>query len=531
MQVNNLMMQAERLHTRDLKSEQSAKRTEALTFRCDEWSVDLSKQYLDEVVLEALSEWVSERGVAQAVQALFEGQPLNLTEGRAVLHMALRADASDVFEVDGQSVVSDVMKERERCLAFAESVRSGAHTGHTGQAIERVINIGIGGSDLGPRMAVQALAPDHDGPDVRFVANVDPADLQLALRGANPERTLFIVASKTFTTLETLTNARAARDWLVAALGESAVDAHFVALSTAAEEVAKFGISAERTFGFWDWVGGRYSLWSAIGLPIMIAIGRDAFEDFLAGARAVDQHFNSTPFEHNVPMILGAMQAWYRQYADKPSHAVIAYDQLLGELAAYLQQADMESLGKRVDREGETIEHPTGAVVWGEPGTNGQHAFFQLLHQGSDWIPVDFIVPVKARLGSQAQRDILIANGLAQGEALLVGKSTEQARSEKTGPDGMDLGSHRTFPGNRPSTLMMCDALTPRALGGLIAMHEHRIFVQGWLWNLNAYDQWGVELGKELALAASESLASGNVQGKDASTSAAILRARELGAG
>ena len=520
--MNSLKHLAETLAEQSLARLMNADRTAALTLQAGPWTVDLSKHFITPDVVQAFQTWLSERGVEQAIQALFQGQPLNLTEGRAVMHMALRGTMDDAFEAQGEAVMPQVLAERARCLEFAERVRSGQHKGATGKQIERVINIGIGGSDLGPRMAVGGLAPDHDGPELRFVANVDPSDLYHALEDANPETTLVIVASKTFTTIETLTNARAARAWLVEALGEDAVGAHFVALSTALDKVAEFGIPAEQTFGFWDWVGGRYSLWSAIGLPIMIAIGAHGFEEFLAGAREMDQHFQQAPLEQNVPLLMGVLYAWYRQYWDKASVAVIPYDQHLSELPAYLQQADMESLGKRVTREGEAITHPTGAVVWGEPGTNGQHAFFQLLHQGSDWIPVEFILAAQPRLGSQDQHDLLIANAVAQAEALLVGKDTATARAEQQGPNGLDLGMHRTFPGSRPSTLMMTTAMTPRALGALIALHEHRIFVQGWLWNLNAYDQWGVELGKALALSAAEALASGDTQGKDASTAAAI---------
>ena len=525
--MSTLKALAAELSQQPLSNWMTPERTQSLTLQAGPWRVDLSKHYLNEASMAALKQWCSERGIDQAIKDLFAGKPLNLTEGRAVMHMAMRAEAGDDCHADGEPVMPDVLRERERCLAFAERVRSGEHRGATGERIERVINIGIGGSDLGPRMAVGALAPDHNGPDLRFVANVDPSDLYHALEGADPAKTLIIVASKTFTTIETLTNARAAREWLVASLGDAAVADHFVALSTAADKVAEFGIGAEQTFGFWDWVGGRYSLWSSIGLPIMIAIGRDAFCEFLAGARDMDQHVQSAAFEQNLPVLMGALYAWYRQDWDKPSVAVIPYDQHLSELPAYLQQADMESLGKRVDREGNPIDHPTGAVVWGEPGTNGQHAFFQLLHQGSDWIPVEFIVPANARLGAQSQHDLLVANALAQGEALLVGKDTDTARAEMSGPGGLDLGPHRTFPGSRPSTLFLTEAMTPRALGALIAFHEHRIFVQGWLWNLNAYDQWGVELGKALALSAADALATGNTDGKDASTAAAIAWVRE----
>ena len=527
--MNQLSQLAQSLKDQDLNDWMTPQRVEQLTLQAGPWRVDLSKHFINDDVLAAFSAWAQARNLSQAISDLFAGQPLNLTEDRAVMHMALRADQSDQCMADGESVMQAVLDERTRCMEFAERVRDGRHLGATGQKIRSVINIGIGGSDLGPRMAVQALTPDHDGPAIHFVANVDPSDIHRALNACDPATTLVLVASKTFTTIETLTNAGVAREWLVSALGEAAVGQHFAALSTALDKVDAFGIPADQTFGFWDWVGGRYSLWSSIGLPIMLAIGADRFQEFLDGAREMDQHFQTQPLEHNVPMLMGLLYAWYRQYWDKPSVAVIPYDQHLSELPAYLQQADMESLGKRVTREGQAIDHPTGAVIWGEPGTNGQHAFFQLLHQGSDWIPVEFVVNAQPRLGSVQQHELLVANAVAQAEALLVGKDTQTARSEKSGPNGLDLGPHRTFPGSRPSALMLTQAMTPKALGALIALHEHRIFVQGWLWNLNAYDQWGVELGKELALSAAESLASGNTQGKDASSAAAIdwLRANK----
>lgn len=527
--MNELKSLAQGLADQNLNDWMTPERVAQLTLQAGPWRVDLSKHFLNDQVLQALDGWAQERQLSQAVTDLFSGAPLNLTEDRAVMHMALRGQASDNYQADGEPVMQAVLDERARCLDFAERVRDGRHRGATGEQIKHVINIGIGGSDLGPRMAVHALAPDHDGPQIHFVANVDPSDIHHALAACDPASTLVLVASKTFTTIETLTNARVAREWLVASLGEAAVGQHFAALSTALDKVAEFGIPAQQTFGFWDWVGGRYSLWSAIGLPIMLAIGADRFKAFLDGARQVDQHFKTQPLAHNVPMLMGLLYAWYRQYWDKPSVAVIPYDQHLAELPAYLQQADMESLGKRVTRDGMPIEHATGAVIWGEPGTNGQHAFFQLLHQGSDWIPVEFIVNAQPRLGSVEQHELLVANAVAQAEALLVGKDTETARAEKAGPQGLDLGPHRTFPGSRPSTLMMTHAMTPEALGALIALHEHRIFVQGWLWNLNAYDQWGVELGKALALSAADSLASGDTAGKDASSAAAInwLRANK----
>lgn len=515
--MNELKQLADQLSAIRLADLVTPQQVEQLTLQAGPWRVDLSKHFITDSVLDAFQDWADARGLSAAIEQLFAGAPLNLTEGRAVMHMALRGEAEDDFQADGEPVMQAVLSERERCLAFAESVRDGSHRGATGKAIESVINIGIGGSDLGPRMAVQALRPDHDGPAIHFVANVDPSDIQAALAQCDPETTLVLVASKTFTTIETLTNAQVARTWLVSALGEAAVGQHFAALSTALDKVTAFGIQPQMTFGFWDWVGGRYSLWSSIGLPIMLAIGRESFEAFLAGAREMDQHFQQAPLRQNAPMLMGLLYAWYRQYWSRASVAVIPYDQNLAELPAYLQQADMESLGKRVTRDGQPIDHPTGAVVWGEPGTNGQHAFFQLLHQGTDWIPVEFVVAAKSRVDAPDQHQLLVANAIAQAEALLLGKSTEQARVEQP-----DLAMHRTFPGSRPSTFMGVSEMTPHALGALIALHEHRIFVQGWLWNLNAYDQWGVELGKALALTAADALRSGDTTGKDASTAGII---------
>lgn len=391
--------------------------------------------------------------------------------------------------------------------AFTDGIRSGAIRGATGKAFTDVVNIGIGGSDLGPVMATLALAPYHDGPRLHFVSNVDGAHIADTLEGLDPETTLIIVASKTFTTIETMTNAATARTFIVSKLGESAVKHHFAAVSTALDKVAAFGLDPSRVFGFWDWVGGRYSIWSAIGLPLMIAIGRDAFEEFLNGARAMDDHFRDTPALENLPMLLGLIGVWHRLVCGYPSRAVIPYEQRLSRFPAYLQQLDMESNGKSVGMDGRALGTASGPIVWGEPGTNGQHAFFQLLHQGTDVIPVEFVIAANGHepdLGHQHQ--LLVANCLAQSEALMRGRTHDEARAQLTAAgasptEAARLAPHKTFPGNRPSITLVHDRLTPFALGRLIALYEHRVFVEAQIFGINAYDQWGVELGKELATA------------------------------
>jgi glucose-6-phosphate isomerase len=447
-------------------------------------------------------------GLGAAIEAMFSGEVVNVTEDRPVLHTALRAPAGASVLVDGHNVVDDVQEVLDRAFVFAESVRSGHWTGHTGQRIRTVVNIGIGGSDLGPLMAYEALRAVRN-PDIecRFVSNVDRSDLIAKLDGLDPATTLFVVCSKTFTTIETISNATSARKWLVDGLGGSpdTVAGHFVAVSTNAEAVADFGIDTANMFGFWDWVGGRYSMDSAIGLSVMIAIGPAAFSEMLAGFRAVDDHFRTAPLHQNVPVLLALIGVWNRNFFDWSTQAILPYSADLHRFPAYLQQLDMESNGKRVRTDGSDVAGNTAPILWGEPGTNGQHAFYQLLHQGTTVVPADFIAacnPTDAMAidGDSAdgsdQHDLLVANCLAQSQALAFGKTADEVRSEGV-PDA--LVSHKTFPGNRPSTTILIPAVTPSTLGQLIALYEHKVFAQGVIWQINSFDQWGVELGKALA--------------------------------
>ncbi|MCB1446272.1 MAG: glucose-6-phosphate isomerase [Rhizobiaceae bacterium] len=468
---------------------------------------DYSKTAVNDTVLGLLEELSHEAGVPAKREAMFSGEIINITEKRAVLHTALRNRANTPVMVDGRDVMPEVNAVLAAMGNFAEDVRSGAITGSTGQTFTDVVNIGIGGSDLGPVMTTLALAPYHDGPRLHYVSNIDPAHIADTIRHLDPETTLFIVASKTFTTIETMTNARTARLFIADALGEGAVGRHFAAVSTALDKVAAFGIDPNRVFGFWDWVGGRYSIWSAIGLPLMVAIGRDDFAHFLEGAHAMDNHFRSAPFNRNLPLLLGLIGYYQRNILGYASRAVIPYDQRLARFPAYLQQLDMESNGKGVVMDGSPVQGSSGPVVWGEPGTNGQHAFFQLLHQGTDIVPVEFMI---AKHGFEPnlrhQHELLMSNCLAQSQALLKGRTVEEATAQllAQGWDPAQAGRiapHRYFSGNRPSITFVHDKLTPFALGRLIALYEHRVFVEGVLFGINSFDQWGVELGKELATA------------------------------
>jgi len=490
--------------------------------------LDYSKQRVDAPALDALLALAKARGVRERTEAMFSGAPINATEGRSVLHVALRAAAGASILVDGKNVVPEVHAVLERMAGFAERVRSGAWTGHTGQRIRRVVNIGIGGSDLGPAMAYQALRSVSDRAlELRFVSNIDATDFAEAVRDANPEETLFIVCSKTFTTLETLENAKTARAWLVGKLGsDSAVAKHFVAVSTNATEVAKFGIDTANMFGFWDWVGGRYSVDSAIGLSLMVAIGPAGFREFLAGFRELDEHFRSAPFERNLPVLLGVLGVFYNNFFGAETHAVLPYDQYLARLPAYLQQLDMESNGKRVDLAGRPVDYETGPIIWGEPGTNGQHAFYQLIHQGTKLIPCDFIGFLKSENPLGKHHDLLMANLFAQSEALAFGKTAEEVRAEGVKPE---LVPHRTFPGNRPSSTLLLERMTPAALGRLIALYEHKVFVQGTIWGVNSFDQWGVELGKVLAkrIASEIEAEAAPALAHDGSTNALLRRYRK----
>ncbi|WP_017617837.1 glucose-6-phosphate isomerase [Nocardiopsis gilva] len=501
--------------------------------RVGDLHLDYSKNIVTDETLRLLRELATSTGVTELRDAMFRGDKINFTEHRAVLHTALRAPRDAVIEVDGHNVVPDVHAVLDRMSDFAERVRSGAWTGHTGKRITRVVNIGIGGSDLGPAMAYEALLPfTARATDVRFVSNVDGSDLHEALRGADPEQTLFIIASKTFTTIETITNATSARTWLLDALGgdASAVAKHFVAVSTNAEKVAEFGIDTANMFEFWDWVGGRYSYDSAIGLSLMVAIGPDRFREMLDGFRLMDEHFRTAPIEANAPLLLGLLGIWYGAFFDAQSHAVLPYSHYLSRFTAYLQQLDMESNGKATDRSGRPVSWQTGPVVWGTPGTNGQHAYYQLLHQGTKMVPADLIgfAPPSAELSPQlaAQHDLLMSNLFAQGQALAFGKTAEEVAAEGV---AAELVPHRTFHGNRPTTTILVSELTPSVLGQLIALYEHKVFVQGAVWGINSFDQWGVELGKMLAKRVEPALTDGaEVSGLDASTADLVARYREL---
>ncbi|OEU96900.1 glucose-6-phosphate isomerase [Streptomyces oceani] len=494
--------------------------------------LDYSKHLVTEETLRLLRDLAEAVDVAGLRDAMFRGEKINVTEGRAVLHTALRAPRDVVIEVDGEDVVPGVHSVLDRMSAFADAVRAGQWAGHTGLPIRTVVNIGIGGSDLGPAMAYEALRPYAQRDlDVRFVSNVDGADLHEALRDLDPERTLFIVASKTFTTQETLTNARVAKAWLLDCLGaeESAVAKHFVAVSTNTAEVSAFGIDPEHMFEFWDWVGGRYSYDSAIGLSLMIAIGPVRFREMLDGFRLVDEHFRTAPVEHNAPMLMGLLGVWYRGFYDAQTHAVLPYSHYLAKFPAYLQQLDMESNGKSVDRDGEPVRWQTGPVVWGTPGTNGQHAYYQLLHQGTSLVPADligFARPI-GELGVLAeQHDLLMANLFAQGQALAFGKTADEVRAEGV---PAELVRHRCFEGDRPSSTLLASELSPSVLGQLVALYEHKVFVQGAVWNIDSFDQWGVELGKVLAKRVEPTLAAGaSTDGLDASTATLVDRYRRL---
>ncbi|AMW09788.1 glucose-6-phosphate isomerase [Streptomyces qaidamensis] len=504
----------------------------AYSLRVGDLYIDYSKHLVTDDTLRLLRELAAATDVFGLRDAMFRGEKINTTEDRAVLHTALRAPRDAVIEVDGENVVPDVHAVLDKMADFANRVRSGEWTGHTGKRIRNVVNIGIGGSDLGPAMAYEVLRSFTDRSlTVRFVSNVDGADLHEAVRDLDPAETLFVIASKTFTTIETVTNATSARSWLLDALAEeAAVARHFVALSTNAEKVAEFGIDTANMFEFWDWVGGRYSYDSAIGLALMIAIGPDRFREMLDGFRIVDEHFRTAPAESNAPLLLGLLGIWYGNFHDAQSHAVLPYSHYLSKFTAYLQQLDMESNGKSVDREGNPVDWQTGPVVWGTPGTNGQHAYYQLIHQGTKLIPADFIGfarPVDELSDElKAQHDLLMANFFAQTQALAFGKTPEEVRAEGV---PQELVPHKTFQGNHPTTTILAPELTPSVLGQLVALYEHKVFVQGAVWNIDSFDQWGVELGKVLAKRVEPALTEGaEVEGLDASTRALVAAYREL---
>jgi glucose-6-phosphate isomerase len=497
--------------------------------------LDYSKNLITGRTIELLLELARTAGVEEATRAMFGGRPINWTEGRAVLHVALRNRSDAPVEVDGVDVMPAVRGVLEKMRVFSQDVRSGRWLGATGRHVRTVVNIGIGGSDLGPVMITEALGAYHDGPDVRFVSNVDATDFVETTRGLDPAETLFVVASKTFTTQETMTNAHTARAWLVGELGDEAVARHFVALSTNLDAVEAFGIDPANAFEFWDWVGGRYSSWSAIGLTIAVAIGFERFLELLEGAYEMDRHFAETPLEGNIPVIMALLGVWYANFFGATNHAILPYDQYLHRFPAYLQQADMESNGKAVDREGNRVAYTTGPVIWGEPGTNGQHAFFQLIHQGTQLIPCDFIGAVHPARAVGDHHAKLMANFFAQTEALMRGRNETEARAELDAqglaPEAVDaLAPHKVFEGNRPTNSILLDRLTPRSLGMLVAAYEHKIFVQGVIWRINSFDQWGVELGKVLAktiLAEEEALLAGDdvdLSGHDSSTAGLLRR-------
>jgi glucose-6-phosphate isomerase len=491
--------------------------------------LDYSKHLITDRTLKLLLELAEQSALAQRVDAMFKGERINVSEDRPALHVALRMPESASLIVEGVDVVREVHAVLSRMSRFSEEVRSGAWTGHSGRPLRNVVNIGIGGSDLGPAMAYEALRHfARRDMRFRFVSNVDATDLVEATRELDPQETLFIVCSKTFTTLETMTNAKSAREWLLSALGdEQAVARHFVAVSTNEQAVREFGIDPQSMFGFWDWVGGRYSMDSAIGLSTMLAIGPSAFGELLAGFRAVDEHFRCTSFDRNLPALMGLLAVWYGDFFDAQSTAVLPYEQYLKRFPAYLQQLTMESNGKRVTLAGSPVDYQTGAIYWGEPGTNGQHSFYQLLHQGTKLVPVDLIGFAKTLNPLGEHHEILMSNVFAQAQALAFGRTEQEVRQEGT-PE--ELIAHRVMPGNRPSSVILADRLGPRTLGSLVALYEHSVFTQGAIWEIDSFDQWGVELGKELAKQIIPELLSDETPelAHDSSTNALIRRYRDL---
>ena len=520
--------EVKRRHLRDLFASDSERGVE-LTAEAAGLYLDYSKNRLTAETIKLLVALAEQVGLRQRIEAMFTGEKINVTEDRAVLHVALRAPESEKILVDGVDVVPEVHRVRRKMAAFAGGVRSGAWTGHTGKPIRNVVNIGIGGSDLGPHMAYEALKDYSDRTRTfHYVSNVDATQLWEAIHDLEPEETLFIVCSKTFTTLETLANASTARDWLLKKLGDqAAVQRHFVAVSSNAEEVQKFGIAAENMFEMWDWVGGRYSFDSAIGLSLMIAIGPERFDEMLGGLRSIDEHFRRAPFEANLPVLLGLIGIWYIDFFGAETQAILPYSQYLAELPAYLQQLDMESDGKSVNMQGGRVGYQTGPIVWGQPGTNGQHAFYQLIHQGTRLIPCDFIGFAQPNHAIGDHQDLLTANFLAQPEALAFGKTRDQVVAEGVPEHQINA---RVFEGNHPSISILATKLTPYTLGQLIALYEHKVFTQGTIWNINSFDQWGVELGKVLATKIIPELGADREPDlhHDSSTNRLLRRYREL---
>ena len=516
------------VHMRDLFAKDPGRGARLV---CDAQGIylDYSKNRLTDDTMRLLLDLANAAGLRSGIDAMFRGDKLNVTENRAVLHVALRAPTGAAIKVDGENVVPKVHAVIEKMAGFANRIRSGEWKGHTGKCIRNVVNIGIGGSDLGPVMAYEALRAYSDRALTgRFVSNVDATDVAESTRDLDPAETLFIVCSKTFTTQETLANAQTARAWCLQALkNDKAVARHFVAVSTNADQVAKFGIDPANMFEFWDWVGGRYSLPSAIGLSLMVAIGPERFRKMLAGYHAMDEHFRTAPFDKNLPVLLGLIGLWYVNFFGAESQAILPYDHYLGRLSAYLQQLDMESNGKRVDRDGSVVNYETGPVIWGQPGTNGQHAYYQLIHQGTRLIPCDFIGFCRSLNPMGQHHDLLASNLFAQTEALAFGKTAAEVEAEGASPA---LVAHRTFPGNRPTNTLLIEQLTPEMFGRLIALYEHKVFVQGTIWRINSFDQWGVELGKVLAKRITPELTSGRDPDlrHDSSTNALIRRYRRL---
>ena len=522
-------------HLRQLFSD-DPQRAQRFSLRFDDILFDYSKHRITETTRRLLIDLAEQCELRKQIERMFSGERINHTEQRAVLHVALRNRSTRPILVEGRDVMPQINAMLEKMRVFCEQVRSGQWLGFTGRPVTDIVNIGIGGSDLGPLMVTEALKPYGD-PNLRvhFVSNVDATHIRETLKDLNPETTLFLIASKTFTTQETLANAHSARQWLLASLtAENAIARHFVAISTNTELVSNFGIDPANMFEFWDWVGGRYSLWSAIGLSIALSIGMDNFEELLLGAHQIDEHFRTAPFEQNIPVLMGLLGIWYNNFWDADSHVILPYDQYLHRFPAYFQQGDMESNGKRVTKAGKEVDYSTGPIIWGEPGTNGQHAFYQLLHQGTKLVPADFLAAVESHNPLGDHQQLLLANFFAQPEALMMGKTAEEARAEMEA-EGLSaarieqLLPHKVFPGNRPSSSFLFRKLTPKTLGMLIACYEHKIFTQGAIWDINPFDQWGVELGKQLAKKILPEL-SGNedVRSHDSSTNNLINYYRQL---
>jgi glucose-6-phosphate isomerase len=523
---SNLLQNRREIGWSDLRKlfDEDPARGETLTAEAGDLFLDYSKNMLTAQTVALLVALAERCGLRQRIDDMFAGRHINVTEDRPVLHVALRMPRDAELNVDGRDVVADVHRVLDQMAAFSDDVRSGTWTGATGRRIRNVVNIGIGGSDLGPAMAYEALRDFSErSMTFRFVSNVDGADLYEATRDLDPAETLFVVSSKTFGTIETLTNARSARSWLTAALGEDAVSRHFVAVSADADRVAEFGIDPANMFEFWDWVGGRYSFPSAIGLSLMVAIGPAAFREMLDGFHLMDEHFRTAPFERNLPVLLGVIGVWHGNFFGAETAAVLPYSEYLARFPAYLQQLDMESNGKSVNRQGKPVEWQTGAVLWGQPGTNGQHAFFQLLHQGTPFVPCDFIGILEANHGLGGHHDLLMANLLAQTEALAFGRTPDEVTAEGVAED---LVPHRTFPGNRPTNTILVNRLTPSTLGQLVALYEHKVLTQGTIWDVNSFDQWGVELGKALATRIAGEVSSDGELTHDSSTNNLIRRYR-----